>query len=74
MAQISFCYLLIYLAIAIVIVYAEEDKHVFGKKNVAYCPVTNTKLHLETNAHTIVELQYGQNIFVVNEAAAHMYI
>ena len=73
MAQIFFYYLFIYLAVAIVVVCAEEDKHVFGKKNIAFCPVTNTKLHLDTNAHTIVELQYGQKIYVINQAAASMY-
>ena len=60
------------LLLFVVFVGAEEDEHVFGKTNVAFCPVTFTKLHL-SHSTTFVDFRYGQRVYVLNEASAELY-
>ena len=60
------------LLLCVVLVGAEEGKHVFGPTNVAFCAVTSTKLHI-SHSTTFVDFRYGQRLYVLNEASAAMY-
>ena len=65
-------YVVTITSIIINMTYAEKDKHIFGSKTIAYCPVTNMKLHIdEVNTNVVVQLQYGQKIYVADQAAAN---
>eukprot|EP00944_MAST-04C_sp_MAST-4C-sp1_P000439 g439.t1 len=60
------------LLLFVVLVGAEEDKHVFGPNNIAFCPVTTTKLHI-SHSTSFVDFRYGQKVYVLNEASAELY-